>query len=66
MPDALIIHNGLIYGVSVAKGELLIVMEKAVFFTKNIHGREKTECVVGRSLCYFFKKNGKKERTGLC
>lgn len=66
MPDALMIHNGLIYGVSVAKGELFIVMAKTVFFTKNIHGREKTECVVGRSLCYLKKKNGKKERIGLC
>ena len=41
MPDALIIHNGLIYGVSVAKGELLIVMEKnSVFYEKYTWKRE--------------------------
>ena len=41
MPDALMIPNGIIYGVSVAKGELFIVMAKnSVFYEKYTWKRE--------------------------
>ena len=65
MSEALMIQKALIYSIYLTRGKLFIIQcgevifpwvnclisKNSVFFTKNIHGGEKVECVLGRTLC---------------